>query len=90
MEKEKVRPLVVNEELLEEPKNLILFNDDVNTFDFVIETLIDVCSHDIVQAEQCAWITHLKGKCPVKEGSFNELKPFKTEMINRKLSVEIH
>ncbi len=73
----------------EEQKRLILYNDDVNTFDFVIESLIDVCEHDPLQAENCALIAHYKGKCPVKSGSFNELKPFYTEMINRKLTVKI-
>ena len=69
---------------------LILFNDDVNTFDFVIETLIDVCGHEANQAEQCALIVHYNGKCAVKSGSFEELKPAHTEMTNRKLSVTIN
>jgi ATP-dependent Clp protease adaptor protein ClpS len=78
-----------SEELLEENKSLILFNDDHNTFDFVIETLIDICGHDPIQAEQCAMIVHYKGKCPVKSGSFNELKPPFREMSNRDLTVAI-
>jgi len=89
MVKEKVKPDQSNQELLELPKELVLFNDDVNTFEHVIQTLIDVCEHDNVQAEQCAWVTHYRGKCGVKNGSFTELKPIKTEMINRKLTVEI-
>jgi ATP-dependent Clp protease adaptor protein ClpS len=76
-------------EMLEENKSLILFNDDHNTFDFVIETLIDVCEHDAVQAEQCAMIVHYKGKCAVKSGSHSELKPAFTEMSNRDLTVAI-
>ena len=48
---------------------LILFNDDVNTFTYVIKTLVEVCGHDDYQAEQCAMLTHLKGKCEVKSGS---------------------
>ncbi len=56
----------------DQKKRLILYNDEVNTFDFVIETLIEVCEHDALQAENCALITHFKGKCPVKNGSFNE------------------
>ena len=56
-------------------REIILFNDDVNTFDFVIETLILVCEHDPHQAEQCTLIVHLKGKCSVKKGSYSELKP---------------
>ncbi len=70
-------------------KKLILFNDDVNTFDFVIETLIDVCGHDALQAENCAWIAHFKGKCAVKKGSFEELEPCYREMTRRKLIVQI-
>jgi len=78
-----------SEELLEENKSLILFNDDHNTFDFVIDTLIDICEHDPLQAEQCAMIVHYKGKCAVKSGSYNELKPAFTEMSNRDLTVAI-
>lgn len=67
-------------ELLEEvavvdSKNLIVFNDDVNTFDHVINTLVKVCRHTVEQAEQCAWIIHYKGKCTVKTGTLNDLKP---------------
>lgn len=76
-------------ELLEENKSLILFNDDHNTFDFVIETLIDVCEHDPLQAEQCALIVHHKGKCQVKSGTYNELKPSFREMSDRDLTVAI-
>ena len=78
-----------SDELLEENKSLILFNDDHNTFDFVIETLIDVCEHDPIQAEQCALIVHYKGKCQVKSGSYNELKPSFREMSDRDLTVAI-
>lgn len=70
-------------------KVLILFNDDVNTFDFVIEVLIEVCGHNPSQAEQCALIAHYKGKCSVKSGDYSELNPLCKEMSNRKLSVEI-
>lgn len=76
-------------ELLDENKSLILFNDDHNTFDFVIDTLVDVCGHDTVQAEQCAMIVHYKGKCSVKSGSYTELKASFTEMSNRDLTVSI-
>lgn len=71
-------------------KSVILFNDDVNTFDWVIESLMDVCGHSAEQAEQCAWITHLKGKCEVKNGTYEELEPICTELLNRGLSAEIH
>lgn len=89
MTKEKLSPLFETDELSVEKKSLILFNDEVNTFDFVIETLIDVCEHDPLQAEQCTILVHFKGKCAVKSGSFEELKPVYTEMSNRKLSVTI-
>jgi ATP-dependent Clp protease adaptor protein ClpS len=89
MTKEKINPGNGTQELHENIKALILFNDDVNTFDFVIETLIDVCGHDPNQAEQCAMIVHYNGKCAVKSGSASELKPAFEEMTNRKLSVII-
>lgn len=80
----------VNDSIQDEDlKKLILWNDDVNSFDFVIETLVEVCEHDYMQAETCAMIAHFKGKCPVKSGSFDDLKPIYTEMTNRKLTVEI-
>lgn len=89
MTKEKVHPSGNTKELNENIRELILFNDDVNTFDFVIETLIDVCGHEANQAEQCALIVHYNGKCAVKSGTALELKPVYNEMTNRKLSVTI-
>lgn len=56
-------------------KDLIVFNDDFNTFEHVIATLIRVCKHTPEQAEQCTWLIHYKGKCAVKNGSYDELKP---------------
>jgi ATP-dependent Clp protease adaptor protein ClpS len=70
-------------------RGLILYNDDVNTFDFVIDTLIEVCNHEHEQAEQCAMITHFKGKCNVKNGDYNEVKPMSEEMSFRGLTVSI-
>ena len=70
-------------------KELILHNDDFNTFDFVIDTLIEVCAHEPFQAEQCAIIVHYKGKCPVKSGNKVALKPLCQEMIKRGLTVSI-
>jgi len=72
-----------------EKNKLILWNDEVNSFDFVIDSLIEVCGHTPEQAETCTWIAHFKGKCPVKSGSFDELKPLYSELTNRKLTVEI-
>jgi ATP-dependent Clp protease adaptor protein ClpS len=89
MVKEKIKPESVQEELKEGGKELVLFNDDHNTFDFVIETLVDVCGHDLDQAETCAWITHFNGKCAVKSGTFKELKPIFDEMSLRDLTVSI-
>lgn len=70
-------------------KNLVLFNDPVNTFEFVVNTLIEVCGHDALQAETCTWIAHFKGKCVVKKGSLSTLQPCCDEMTFRKLTVEI-
>ena len=90
MTKEKVHPSGNTSELKENVRELLLFNDDVNTFDFVIETLVEVCGHEPNQAEQCALIAHYNGKCAVKSGSKSELKPYYNELTNRKLSVTIN
>ena len=89
MVKEKSYTSGETDELVHENKQIVLFNDDHNTFDHVIDALIDICEHDLVQAEQCALITHFKGKCGVKEGSFEELKPIHKELGQRDLTVEI-
>jgi len=68
---------------------IILFNDDVNTFEFVINSLIDVCEHTSEQAEQCTYLVHYKGKCAVKTGEYDELKPRCTQLLNLGLSAEI-
>jgi ATP-dependent Clp protease adaptor protein ClpS len=60
---------------LDEPYNLIVWNDEVNTFEWVIETLVEVCGHSTEQAEQCAYIIHFQGKYAVKQGSYDDLKP---------------
>ena len=60
---------------LDEPFSLIVWNDEVNTFEWVIETLVEVCGHSTEQAEQCAYIIHFQGKYAVKQGSYDELKP---------------
>lgn len=79
-------------DVLEKEVNLheiILFNDDVNTFDFVIDSLIEICDHTAEQAEQCALLVHYKGKCAVKTGEYDELKPRCTQLLTRGLSAEI-
>ncbi|AEV99322.1 Clp protease ClpS [Niastella koreensis] len=60
---------------LDEPYSLIVWNDEVNTFEWVIETLVEVCGHTAEQAEQCAYIIHFQGKYAVKQGSYDDLKP---------------
>ena len=71
-------------------RNLILFNDDIHTFNFVIEALIDICKHDFAQAEQCTFLVHYKGKCDVKQGSYKNLKPMREELVKRGLKAQIH
>ncbi|WP_298392584.1 ATP-dependent Clp protease adaptor ClpS [Flavobacterium sp.] len=68
---------------------IVLYNDDVNTFDHVIDTLVRVCEHTAEQAEQCAILVHYKGQCTVKTGAFNELKPQCTQLLEAGLSAEI-
>lgn len=68
---------------------LILYNDEVNSYDFVIESLIDVCDHEPVQAEQCTFIAHHKGKCDVKKGTYSSLKPLRDALTQRGLNVVI-
>jgi len=86
---EKVLEEVLVEESVGNSNEIVLFNDDVNTFDHVIETLIRVCSHTSEQAEQCAILVHYKGKCTVKTGSLNELKPQCTQLLDAGLSAEL-
>lgn len=69
--------------------SLIVFNDDVNTFDHVIDTLIDVCKHSQIQAEQCTHIIHNNGKCSVKTGSFDPLKDMRERICEAGISAEI-
>ncbi|MCK0130109.1 ATP-dependent Clp protease adaptor ClpS [Flavobacteriaceae bacterium F08102] len=87
--KEKIHEEV---DVLEQDVNqheIILYNDDVNTFEFVIDCLINICEHTAEQAEQCAYLVHFKGKCAVKTGELEELKPKCTNLLNLGLSAEI-
>ncbi len=68
---------------------IVLFNDDVNTFDHVIETLVDVCNHTFEQAEQCSILVHYKGKCTVKTGAYDDLEPRCSKLLQAGLSAEI-
>ena len=68
---------------------IILFNDDIHTFDYVIDSLIEICEHTLEQAEQCTYLVHYKGKCAVKTGEYDELKPRCTRLLQKGLSAEI-
>lgn len=68
---------------------IILYNDDVNTFDHVIECLVSYCDHTTIQAEQCALIVYYKGKCSIKIGTINELKPICETLLDNGLSAVI-
>ena len=90
---------MLTEELLEEEiatgqttdedNQLVVYNDDVNTFDHVINTLIKVCKHTIEQAEQCTWIIHYRGKCSVKLGAYPELQPMKDAIVDAGIQAAI-
>lgn len=69
---------------------IVLFNDDVNTFEHVIASLVEICGHDELQAEQCALVTHYNGKCVVKGGDYSELTPIANTLLERGLSVELN
>lgn len=86
----------IEEQLLEEiqtdkddPYQLVVWNDDVNTFDWVIVTLMEVCHHTYEQASQCAWIIHTKGKYAVKKGSYDYLKPMCDAITERGIGATI-
>lgn len=68
---------------------LMLYNDDVNTFDHVIESLVEICGHATLQAEQCATIVHTKGKCDIKHGNYKNLEKMCTKLLHRQLSATI-
>lgn len=78
---------VLEQEVLQH--EIVLFNDEVNTFEHVINSLIDVCEHTSEQAEQCTYLVHYKGKCTVKTGEYDALKPRCTRLLNLGLSAEI-
>jgi len=80
--------LLLEEEVLTQ-NEIVLHNDDVNTFDHVIDTLIYACEHTPEQAEQCAMLVHYKGKCTVKTGVYDELKPRCSMLLEAGLSAEL-
>lgn len=87
--KEKVLEDVLVEEQVSDNNEIVLYNDEVNTFDHVIETLVRVCDHTPLQAEQCSLIVHYNGKCTVKTGDLNDLVPQCTQLLEAGLSAEI-
>lgn len=87
--KEKISEELLLEEDVLTQNEIVLFNDDVNTFDHVIETLIYACEHTAEQAEQCALLVHYKGKCTVKTGLYDDLKPRCTMLLEAGLSAEL-
>ncbi len=76
-------------ELVIDEKEIILYNDDDNSFDHVIDSLIKICKHNPNQAEQCAFIVHYKGKCTVKRGSYEELETMCLSLLDKGLSAKI-
>ena len=73
----------------DEVYKLVLHNDDIHTFDYVIDSLIEICKHTLEPAEQCTILVHFKGKCTVKTGSMDVLKPMHEKLISRELTSEI-
>jgi ATP-dependent Clp protease adaptor protein ClpS len=90
-ENPKISPQEIEQvETLEIKKHeIILFNDDVNTFDHVIECLVQICGHSYIQAEQCAFIVHYSGKCSVKTGDIEDLVPECNALLEEGLSAEV-
>jgi len=89
--KEQSKPLIDTDIMVdeEEPFHLIVWNDEVNTFEWVIETLVEVCQHSYEQAEQCAYIIHFQGKYAVKQGSYDELKPMCNSITERGIGATV-
>ncbi len=87
--KEKTSDEVLIKEEVKTQNEIVLYNDEVNTFDHVIETLIHACDHTAEQAEQCSLIVHYKGKCTVKTGLYDDLKPRCSVLLKAGLSAEI-
>lgn len=87
--KEKIQEDLDVDTLEKNQNEIVLHNDDVNTFDYVIDTLIYACDHTPEQAEQCSILVHYKGKCTVKTGSYDDLEPRCTMLLEAGLSAEI-
>ena len=89
MPQEKTYKKVVLKDKKTESKSLILYNDDVNTFENVINAIIKICKHTTIQAEQCTWIVHFNGKCVVKKDEGNKLLPLCSAFIDRGINASI-
>ena len=87
--KEEIKEEVVVLEKEVNQHHIVLHNDEINTFDFVINSLINVCEHTEEQAEQCTWLVHFKGKCTVKTGELKELEPRCSKLLSLGLSAEL-
>jgi ATP-dependent Clp protease adaptor protein ClpS len=89
--KESTRPEWDDDVMIEvdQPFQLIVWNDEVNTFEWVIETLVEICKHSYEQAEQCAYIIHFRGKYAVKQGSYDELKPMCDAITERGIGATV-
>ena len=70
-------------------KNIVVYNDDVNTFEHVIECFMTILGHDLERATKSAYTIHFKGKCDVKSGTYEELEPYALKLLNEKLSAKI-
>ena len=86
---EEVAEEIALETVTTEGWNLVLYNDEHNTFDHVIEMLISICEHEAMQAEQCALMVHFKGKCSVLSGTYDELEPKCSKLLSADLTAEI-
>lgn len=86
---EKVKEKISEQEMTAMNNEIVVYNDDVNTFDYVIATLVHVCDHTPIQAEQCSLIVHFNGKCTVKTGEYDKLKIQCTRLLEAGLSAEI-
>ena len=87
--KEKIQEDVVVEEKVSREHEIIVYNDEVNTFDHVIDILIESCDHNPIQAEQCTLIIHYNGKCAVKSGEYKDLKPRCSKILDAGINAEI-
>lgn len=89
IEESQEEAVAILEEVTTEEHQVVLYNDDVNTFDFVIELLMKVCKHEALQAEQCAMLVHYKGRCVVKKGTFDKMKAIHEKLSSSGLTAEV-